>query len=143
MSGGDIYSRAVARIGVTTLIIGAAAAAYMLFTRGWRAALALAIGAALAWINFRWLKGGVAAISASIPAASAPDVAPAPPPRSRAAAFAKFIGRFALLAGIVYVILSRSLLPAIPMLAGLFASAAAAVVQMIFLLFAAPGVSRN
>lgn len=143
MTGADIYSRAVARIGVTTLIIGAVAAVYMLFARGWRSALALAIGAALAWINFRWLKGGVAAISASIPAASAPDAPPAVPPRSRTAAFAKFIGRFALLAGIVYVILSRSLLPAIPLLAGLFATAAAALVQMIFLLVAAPGLSRN
>lgn len=143
MNGTDVYSRAVARIGVTTLILGAIAALYMLCSRGWRAALALAIGAALAWINFRWLKGGVAAISASIPVAPAPDGASAPLPRSRTAAFVKFIARFALLAGIVYVILSRSLLPAIPLLAGLFATAAAAVVQMIFLLFAAPRVSRN
>lgn len=132
MSAEDVYSRAVARIGVTTIAIGLAASFYMLFTRGWRAALAIAIGAALAWINFRWLKGGVSAIAA--PAAAQADGNPPPVPRVRLSAFAKFIGRFALLLGVVYVILSCSLLPAIPLLAGLFATVAAALMQMILLL---------
>jgi len=134
----DIYSRAIARISVTTIVLALAAATYLLIAHGWRSALALLIGAALAWINFRWLKGGVAAISVpAIDAASAGTTessSPAPAPKVPVAAFAKFIGRFALLLGIVYVILSRSLLPATPLFAGLFATVAAALVQMIFLL---------
>lgn len=145
---GDIYSKAVSRIGPTTIVLGVAASLCLWFARGWRSGLALAIGAALAWINFRWLKGGVAAIAAPLaqqPLAGAESGQPTSSarPRGRAAAFAKFIARFALLLGVVYVILSRSLLPAVPLLAGLFATAAAALVQMIFLLFAAPRVSRN
>lgn len=134
----DIYSRAIARISITTIVLALAASTYLLIVRGWRSALALAIGAALAWINFHWLKGGVTAIS--VPATNADsDTAietgvSAPPPKVPVAAFAKFIGRFALLLGVVYVILSRSLLPATPLFAGLFTTVAAALVQMIFLL---------
>jgi hypothetical protein len=134
----DIYSRAIARIGVTTIVLALAASTYLLVARGWRSALALLIGAALAWINFRWLKGGVTAIS--VPAtnvttgAATETSVPVPAPKVPVAAFAKFIGRFALLLGVVYVILSSSLLPATPLFAGLFTTVAAALVQMIFLL---------
>lgn len=134
----DIYSRAIARISVTTVILALAASIYLLIARGWRSALALLIGAALAWVNFRWLKSGVTAIS--VPAADVTSGAAieagvsAPAPKVPVAAFAKFIGRFALLLGMVYVILSRSLLPATPLFAGLFTTVAAALVQMIFLL---------
>jgi hypothetical protein len=134
----DIYSRAIARISVTTIVLAPAASTYLLVARGWRSALALLIGAALAWINFRWLKGGVAAISVRVAgvtssAAIDPGVSVLAP-KVPVAAFAKFIGRFALLLGVVYVILSRSLLPAMPLFAGLFTTVAAALVQMIFLL---------
>jgi hypothetical protein len=134
----DIYSRAIARISVTTIVLALAASTYLLIAQGWRSALALLIGAGLAWINFRWLKGGVAAIS--VPAtdvtsgAAMETIVSVPAPKVPVAAFAKFIGRFALLLGVVYVILSRSLLPAVPLFAGLFTTVAAALVQMIFLL---------
>jgi len=134
----DIYSRAIARISATTIVLALAASTYLLMARGWRSALALMVGAALAWINFRWLKGGVTAIS--VPATNVTSGAametsvPVAAPKVPVAAFAKFIGRFALLLSVVYVILSRSLLPASPLFAGLFTTVAAALVQMIFLL---------
>ena len=47
-------------------------------------------------------------------------------------AYLKFFGRFALLLGILYVILTRSWLPAIPALAGIFAAPAAVVLALVY-----------
>ena len=47
-------------------------------------------------------------------------------------AYLKFFGRFALLLGVVYVILTRSWFPAVAVLAGLFASAAGVVVALVY-----------
>jgi hypothetical protein len=156
----DPLSRAVARVELTTLLVGAAATVYEFATSGWRAALAIAVGSLVSWLNYRWLRAGVlslappAAATAAIPAppsaksASAPESAPgyiesAPQPATRASgkAFLKFFTGFVLLLAVLYVILSRSLLPAPPLLAGLFAAVAAVILQMVYLL-ASGGVAK-
>jgi hypothetical protein len=145
-------SRAVARVEATTLVIGSAAAIYEFAVAGWRAALAIAIGTLISWLNYRWLRSGVAGmVPAPVPASSpnpSPEAgvnsaqAPPPPAHSSGKIFAMFIARITLLLAALYVILSRSLLPSTPLLAGLFASVAAVILQMVFLLLSG-GVGKT
>ena len=101
-------------------------------------ALGFAVGAALSWLNYRWLKKGVMTI---VPAPShAPgeplqtgiDSAPASKPRTSWTAFAKFFGRYVLLIGALYAILSYSLLPAGAFLVGLFTAVAAVLIAFLY-----------
>ncbi len=115
------------RIEYLTLGLGAGATLVVAVGWGWRAAAGLALGAALSWVNYRWLKQGVAAIARlSTAQADAPQV------RIPKRVYVKFFGRFALLLIAVYVILSGSLLPGATVLAGLFAVVAAVLVELIY-----------
>jgi hypothetical protein len=53
-------------------------------------------------------------------------------PRVPFGVYAKFFGRFALLLVVVYVILSRSLLPVAAVLGGLFAAVAAVMIEVMW-----------
>ena len=121
------YRAAERRIERLTLGLGAAAALVVAFRWSWREAAGIGVGAALAWINYRWLKQAVDVMARL---ASAPSEAP----RFRVPrrVYIKFFGRFALLLVVVYVILSRSLLPGAAVLAGLFALAAAVLVELLY-----------
>ena len=120
-------SATLRRIEWLTLVLGGLGAAAAAWRWGWRGTVGLAIGAALSWINFRWLKGSVQAFgSAATAQAGSQNV------RVPASAYVKFFGRFALLLGILYVILTRPWLPAIPVLAGIFAAPAAVMLALVF-----------
>lgn len=109
-----------------TLALAGLGAAWAGRRWGWRGSAGLIIGAALSWLNFRWLKGSVQAFGRAATAqAGAANV------RIPVGAYLKFFGRFALLLGILYVILTHSWLPAIPVLAGVFAAPAATVVALV------------
>jgi hypothetical protein len=115
------------RIEWLTLALAALGAAWAGRRWGWRGSAGLAIGAALSWINFRWLKGSVQAFGRAATAqAGAENV------RVPVSAYLKFFGRFALLLVILYVILTHSWLPAIPVLAGIFAAPAATILALVF-----------
>jgi hypothetical protein len=123
----SIYITAVQRIEWMTLMFGLAGAGFVFLRWGWRAGAGVALGAALAWLNFRWLKQGVnALVRISTPRA---DSQFARVPRS---VYAKFFGRFALLLLVVYVILSRSWLPVAAVLGGLFAVVAAVMIELMW-----------
>ena len=123
----EFYRAAERRIEWLTLGLGAGATGVAAVRSGWRAALGVALGVALAWVNFRWLKQGVGALAQLFTAqAGATEV------RIPKRVYAKFLGRFVLLIAIVYVILSRSWLPAVAVLAGLFALVAAVLVEVFF-----------
>jgi hypothetical protein len=87
----------------------------------------VAVGAALTWLNFRWLKQGVGALVAVSTAQAASEH-----PRVPVSVYIKFFGRFALLLLVVYVILLRSLLPLAAVLGGLFAVVAAVMIELLF-----------
>jgi len=141
MANEPFGSATLRRIEWLTLMMGGLGAAWAGWRWGWRGALGLVLGAVLSWLNFRWLKGSVQAFGAAAlaqvesqarsqagsPAGPPAEVRTAPVPRS---AYFKFFGRFALLLGAVYVILTRTWFPAISVLAGLFASAAGVVVGL-------------
>jgi len=128
------YAAAEKRIEYLTIGAGLATAIVSLVVWGPKAAASLAAGAALSWLNFRWMKQGVGAL---IPLASAQ--AGAEKVRIPKKVYLKFLGRYALLLIVAYVILSRLRLPATFLIAGLFAVVAAVLLEMIFELFAGWG----
>jgi hypothetical protein len=115
------------RVEWLTLALGGLGAIWAGSRWGWRGALGLVVGAALSWLNFRWLKGGVLAFGKA-----ATEKAGSAGARVPVRAYVKFIGRFGLLLVVVYVILTRSWVPPVPLFAGLFASAAGVVVALVW-----------
>jgi hypothetical protein len=121
------YAAAEQRIERLTLVLGLAGAAFAFARWGWRPGAGVALGAALAWLNFRWLKQGVGALVNLSTAQANSEHARVPRP-----VYVKFFGRFALLLVVVYVILSRSLLPVAAVLGGLFAVVGAVMIELMW-----------
>lgn len=94
--------------------LGAAAAIGAGIGWGLRAGWGTAVGAALCWLNFHWLRRGAEGVI-RLGMAQA-DVEKARVPKS---IHAKFLGRLALLLLAVYVILAWLKLPAVAVLCGL------------------------
>jgi hypothetical protein len=137
MTNEPFGSATLRRIEWLTLVLGGLGAAVAAWRWGWRGSAGLAIGAALSWINFRWLKGSVQAFGRAATAqASSQNV------RVPVSAYFRFFGRFALLLGILYVILTRSWLPVVPVFTGIFAAPAAVVLALVYELVAS-GVRQN
>jgi len=123
----NFYAAAEKRVERLTAIIGLAGAALALAVAGWLWAAGVALGAGLTWLNFRWLKAGVGAlVRASVAQAGAEHA------RIPRGVYVKFFARYALLLAVVYVILSRSVLPLISLIGGLFAAVAAVVAEVVW-----------
>jgi hypothetical protein len=122
-----IYVAAEHRIEWMTLAFGLAGAVFVFLRWGSRPAAGVALGAALAWLNFRWLKQGVSALVKVSTAQANSEHARVP-----MSVYAKFFGRFALLLVVVYVILSRSWLPVAAVLGGLFAVVATVMIELMW-----------
>lgn len=120
------YRTSERRIEWLTLALGFAAAVFAAVRWEWRAGAGVALGSLLAWINFRWLKQGVVALVEVSTAQAGSEHARVP-----FGVYLKFFGRFALLLLVVYVILSRSIFPALAVLAGLFSVVGAVLLEMI------------
>jgi hypothetical protein len=127
MAAEPFGSAALRRIEWLTLVLGGAGAAWGGWHWGWRGSAAVALGAGISWINFRWLKGSVQAFGTAATAQAGSQQVRVP-----VLAYLKFFGRFALLLGTLYVILSRSWLPIVPVLAGIFAAPAAVVLALVY-----------
>ncbi len=123
----SIYVAAEHRIEWMTVAFGLAGAVFVLIRWGWHPGAGVALGAALAWLNFRWLKQGVTALVKISTAQANSEHARVP-----LSVYAKFFGRFALLLVVVYVILSHSLLPVAAVLGGLFAVVAAVMIELMW-----------
>lgn len=121
------YARIEVRIERNILIVAAVAVVVAAAIWKLRAAGGLAIGAALCWLNFRWLRRGVAAvIQLGLAQAGAASVYV---PRT---VYAKFFGRIVLLVAVVYVILARFHLPAVALLCGLGAVVPAILLELVY-----------
>jgi uncharacterized membrane protein YagU involved in acid resistance len=123
----SIYVAAENRIEWLTVAFGVAGALFVLLRWGWRPGAGVALGAVLAWLNFRWLKQGVTALVKVSTAQANSEQARVP-----VSIYVKFFGRFALLLAVVYVILSRSWLPVAAVLGGLFAVVAAVMIELMW-----------
>lgn len=126
MAADESYYRAGHR-RIEFLTLGLGAAGTVIATLRWdlSAGAGVALGAALAWVNFRWLKQGVATIAQT---AQASAVAVRIPKR----VYLKFFGRLVLLLVVICVTLWRSMLPPAAIFVGLFAVVAAVLAEMIY-----------
>ena len=113
----EFYERVTSRIFKVTLAISGAGTLAALAWRGWRVGAGFALGAAISWINFRWLKHAVDSLSGKRA-------------RPRLAVLAGF--RYLLLGGVAYAILRYSSISLRGTLAGLFVSVTAVIVELFF-----------
>ena len=113
----EFYERVTSRIFKVTLAISAAGSMAALAWRGWRVGAGFALGSAISWINFRWLKHAVDSLSGKRA-------------RPRLAVLAAF--RYLILGGAAYAILRYSSISLRATLAGLFVSATALIVEVFF-----------
>jgi hypothetical protein len=95
---------------------------------GWRLGAAFVLGAAISWINYRWLRGAVTTLTQPVTIQQGQ-----PTPKISKRPFVKLLAGFALLLGSLYVILSSPIIPGEGFLAGLFVVVAAVLVEMIYM----------
>jgi hypothetical protein len=124
------YSAAERRIERFTVVIGLLGALVGWMVAGFRIAAAVAGGAALSWINYRWMKQGVHVL-AQLSTVQAGEDKPRVPKR----VYFKAVGRYALLILAAYVILRGLKLPVMGLIAGFFAVVAAVLVELVGQLF--------
>jgi uncharacterized membrane protein len=95
----------------------------------WAAALGFLLGAAVAYINFRWLKSTVLALAEAITQTG--------PPRSRPSVVLRFLTRFILIALVAYVIFASYPLAFHGFLGGIFVPVLAIFLEAARVAFAA------
>lgn len=119
-----LYARAERRIEWLTAALGGIVSLVLLAVAGWRAAAGFALGALLAFLNFRWIKEMAGALVR------------AGQERISRWTYAKIFLRYGLLGLALYVIFTRSFLPWQAILAGLFVLVAAVLLELTGELFA-------
>lgn len=117
------YRQSESRISYLTLILGAVAALLVAFLYSWRWGAGLMIGAALAWLNFRWLKQGLDVLTQAAVAQAHQEKVRVP-----ISTYFKALFRYGLIALIVYVIFKYLNVPVLSMIFGLCALGAATLV---------------
>jgi hypothetical protein len=115
----QFYRRAVARILRFLGVLATAGILVSLVWKGWRTAAGFALGAALAWINFLWLKGIADSVGSDSLRAS-----------TRRAFF--FGSRYLILGLVAYVILRITKISTPAALTGLFVSLGAVLAEIVF-----------
>jgi hypothetical protein len=113
-----IFEGALERISKAMFAIAAGGTIAAAAWRGWTWGAGFAVGAAASWLNFRWLRQIVDALSGRRPT------------RGRVAVLAGL--RYILLGGGAYVILHYSRISLHAALAGLFVAAGAVIVEILF-----------
>ena len=117
----DFYERVASRIFGVMLVIAGAGTMVALAWRGWTVGAGFALGAAISWVNFRWLKHAVDSLSRKRAQRA---------PRPRLAVLAGF--RYLFLGGAAYAILRYSSISLRATLVGLFVSVTAVIVEIFF-----------
>jgi ATP synthase I chain len=115
------------RIGWLTLLIGFAAGGIVAVLRDPWWGVGLAIGAGLAWLNFRWLRQGLDALVAASTAQSGAEQ-----PRVPAGAYFRALFRYTLIGLSVYAIFKVLRVPLVSMMVGLCALGAATIVVSVY-----------
>jgi ATP synthase I chain len=119
------YAAIERRIEGFLIALGAAMTAGAAIGWGVRAGAGAAVGTALCWLNFRWLRQGAAALIRLSQAMATLEKPRVPP-----VVHLKFFGRLLLLLLVAYVILAWLRLPAIAFLCGLVAVVPAVVLEL-------------
>jgi hypothetical protein len=124
----EVEHRAIEqRIQYLIVLLGVTLTAGAAMGWGFLAGEACAVGTAICWLNFRWLRQGASALMRlGIAQAGAEHVRV---PRS---VHAKFFGRLVLLLVVAYVILAWLRLPVIAFLCGAVAVVPAIVIELLY-----------
>jgi len=122
------------RVGSVTLALGAALAAWAAVRYSPHAALGVALGTLLSWLNLRWLDQAGGALATLAKAKSA-----APRPYIPQSTWVKFFARYALMALALYVTVTLSPVPPVSVVGGLLMLGAAAMVVGLYEVFAPRG----
>jgi ATP synthase I subunit len=115
------------RIAWLTLLIGFAAGGVVAVLRDPWWGAGLAIGAGLAWLNFRWLRQGLDALVAASTAQACAEQ-----PRVPVGAYFRALFRYALIGFSVYVIFKVLRVPLVSMVVGLCALGAATIAISVY-----------
>ena len=118
----SFYQQSESRISLLTLLIGVIVAIPTAAFHSILWGLGIFIGAALAWLNFRWLKQGLDALTLASTAQHGNAKAQVP-----LIAYFKAAFRYALIALTIYVIFKYLHVPALSMVCGLCALGAATI----------------
>jgi len=115
------------RISWMTLLIGFAAALLVAVLRNRLWGAGLAIGAALAWLNFRWLRRGLDALVIASTAQAGKEKPSVP-----LLSYFAMLFRYGLIALAVYVIFEYLRVPLVSMVVGLCALGAATIAASVY-----------
>jgi small-conductance mechanosensitive channel len=115
------------RIAWLTLALGFSTGAVVVLTGHTRWGAGLAIGTALAWLNFRWLRRGLDALVAVSEAQSGSER-----PRVPVGTYFRMLFRYGLIALTVYVIFKVLKVPLLGMVVGLCALGAATIAASVY-----------
>ena len=115
------------RIAWLTPMFGLAAAAVAAGLHRWSWAAGLAIGAGLAWLNFRWLRRGLDALVVVSTAQEGAAKAHIP-----TGTWARLVLRYGLIGLCVYVIFEYLNVPLVSMILGLCALGAATIAASVY-----------
>jgi hypothetical protein len=126
----DAHSRFSVRLQRLIFILGFVAAALGAFVWSWRTGAGIAIGTILGWLNYRWLDRGLGAIVSSALAQQG-----IPQPRVPMRVYYGFAGRYALIAGLVYVSVRFLNVPILAVFGGLFSLGVAAMAEGLYEVF--------
>ena len=110
-----------------TLVLGLTAGLAAVLLRRWAWAGGLAVGTALAWLNFRWLRRGLDGLVATSIAQSGAEK-----PRVPSLTYALMVLRYGLIALAVYVIFEVLKVPLLSMVLGLCALGAATIAASVY-----------
>jgi hypothetical protein len=122
-----VFARAEQRIAWLTLVLGGATASIVAILHHPAWAEGLAIGTALAWLNFRWLKRGLDALVAVSTAQEG-----FAKPQIPVGTWFRLLFRYGLIAFCVYVIFEYLKVPLASMVVGLCALGAATIAASVY-----------
>jgi hypothetical protein len=125
----EFYSGALVRIQRIMLAAGPLLALASWFRYGWRIAVGLACGCAIAYVNFVWLKRVVTAFADRVTATQTQQ--------SSGGIVARFLLRYLLMAGAAYAIFTVSRASLYGLLAGLFLPVVAIACEAAYEVYAA------
>jgi hypothetical protein len=114
----DFYSRALLRISRFMLVLALASSALGWWRYGWRVALGVAVGSAVAYLNFHWLKRVVSALADRA-------TEPGQEKQSSSGVVLRFLLRYVLMGAGAYAIFTVSPASLYGLLTGLFLPVAA------------------
>jgi hypothetical protein len=120
----QFYSGALDRIRRFMAGIGLVATIVVGFVFGWKVGAGLALGCAIAWVNFYWLKQAVSALADRVTATGRAQ--------SGGGVVARFLLRYALIALGAYVIFRVSRESLYGLLGGLFLTVAAILCEAVY-----------